>query len=107
ADSFYSFDGWRLAIGQRELKDPGVVVIPLSTAEFHLLQAFVTRPKMVLNRDQLLDIAYSRQADVFDRTIDNQVSRLRRKIEKDPKNPRLIKTVWGGGYTFSADVTRT
>lgn len=106
-DDVFMFDGWRLAIGQRELKDPGGVVVPLSTAEFHLLQAFVTRPKMVLNRDQLLDIAYGRQADVFDRTIDNQVSRLRRKIERDPKSPTLIKTVWGGGYSFSADVTRS
>lgn len=105
-DSILMFDGWRLALGQRELKDPEGVVVPLSTAEFHLLQAFATRPKIVLNRDQLLDLAYSRQADVFDRTIDNQVSRLRRKIEKDPKDPKLIKTVWGGGYSFSADVTR-
>ena len=106
-DDVYTFLGWRLAVGQRELKNPDGVVVPLSTAEFHLLQAFVTRPKMVLNRDQLLDIAYGRQADVFDRTIDNQVSRLRRKIERDPKSPTLIKTVWGGGYSFSADVIKT
>ena len=56
---------------------------------------------MVLSRDQLLDLTQGRAAKVFDRSIDNQVSRLRRKIEADPKNPALIKTVWGGGYSFA------
>jgi two-component system OmpR family response regulator len=58
----------------------------------------------VLSRDQLLDLTQGREARTFDRSIDNQVSRLRKKIERDPKLPRLIKTVWGGGYSFAADV---
>ena len=60
----------------------------------------------MLSRDQLLDITQGREANAFDRAIDNQVSRLRRKIEPDSKNPALIKTVWGGGYTLAAEVTR-
>jgi two-component system OmpR family response regulator len=59
---------------------------------------------MVLSRDQLLDLTRGRAANVFDRSIDNQVSRLRKKIEADPKEPTLIKTVWGGGYVLAADV---
>ena len=82
------------------------VAVPLSTAEFRLLSAFVARPRMVLSRDQLLDLTRGRAANVFDRSIDNQVSRLRKKIEADPKSPKLIKTVWGGGYMFAAEVTR-
>jgi two-component system OmpR family response regulator len=61
---------------------------------------------MVLSRDQLLDLTRGRDADVFDRSIDNQVSRLRKKIEADPKRPTLIKTHWGGGYSFTAEVRR-
>jgi two-component system OmpR family response regulator len=61
---------------------------------------------MVLSRDQLLDITRGRAANVFDRSIDNQVSRLRKKIEADPREPSLIKTVWGGGYMFTAEVER-
>jgi two-component system OmpR family response regulator len=81
------------------------VAIPLSTGEFVLLTVFLNHPHMVLTRDQLLDLTRHRTSDVFDRSIDNQVSRLRKKIELDPKMPTLIKTVWGGGYTFTADVT--
>jgi two-component system OmpR family response regulator len=66
----------------------------------------VLRPRQVLTRDQLLDLTQGREAMAFDRAIDNQVSRLRRKIEPDPKNPTVIKTVWGGGYTLAAEVTR-
>jgi two-component system OmpR family response regulator len=77
---------------------------PLSTAEFQLLTAFLKRPNMVLNRDQLMDLTSGRTPQIFDRSIDNQVSRLRKKIEIDPKVPELIKTVWGGGYIFTADV---
>jgi len=81
------------------------VAIPLSTGEFVLLTVFLNHPQVVLTRDQLLDLTRHRTADVFDRSIDNQVSRLRKKIEIDPKFPTLIKTVWGGGYTFTAEVT--
>lgn len=98
------FDRWTLDADRRELVGPDDVAVPLSTAEFRLLVAFLQRPKMVLSRDQLLDLTSGRGGDAFDRSIDNQVSRLRKKVEDDPKNPVLIKTVWGGGYMFSADV---
>ena len=101
-----AFDRWCLKVGQRELVGPDQVAVPLSTAEFQLLSAFLNHPNRVLSRDQLLDLTQGRQAGAFDRSIDNQVSRLRRKIEADPKEPRLIKTVWGGGYLFAAEVRR-
>ncbi|MGH6896232.1 MAG: response regulator [Geminicoccaceae bacterium] len=98
------FERWRLDVGRRELMDEDGVGIPLSTTEFLLLCALLNHPKMVLSRDQLLDITRGRAAGVFDRSIDNQVSRLRKKIEADPREPSLIKTVWGGGYMLAADV---
>ncbi|HKR17420.1 response regulator [Rhizorhapis sp.] len=104
--SNYSFEGWVLKTGERTLVDQEGVAVPLSTAEYNLMLAFATRPNQVLSRDQLLDITQGREANIFDRAIDNQISRLRRKIEQDPKNPRLIKTVWGGGYTLAADVRK-
>ena len=100
------FDRWTLNVDARELVGADGVSVPLSTAEFQLLTAFLNRPRMVLSRDQLLDLTRGRAANVFDRSIDNQVSRLRRKIEADPKNPALIKTVWGGGYVLAAEVNR-
>ncbi len=99
------FAGWRLDVGRRELVGEDEVAVPLSTAEFKLLSTFLTHPRRVLSREQLLDMTRGRQAEVFDRSIDNQVSRLRRKIEQDPGNPVLIKTVWGGGYMLSVEVT--
>lgn len=102
----YGFAGWQLRTADRALVDREGVTVPLSTGEYNLLLALATRPRQVLTRDQLLDLTQGRGAVAFDRAIDNQVSRLRRKIEADPKNPDLIKTVWGGGYTLSADVTR-
>jgi len=98
------FSPWILDIKRRELIGEDGVSSPLSTAEFNLLRAFLNHPGRVLNRDQLLDLTQARSADVFDRTIDNQVSRLRKKIEVDPKNPEIIQTVWGGGYMFAAEV---
>lgn len=98
------FDDWSLNVSRRELTDPDGNAVALSSGEFQLLCAFLKRPKMVLNRDQLLDLTTGRTPAVFDRSIDNQVSRLRRKIEIDPKDPKMIKTVWGGGYMFTADV---
>jgi len=102
----YAFAGWLLRSGERVLVDRGGVSVPLSTGEYNLLLALVTRPRQVLTRDQLLDLTQGREAAAFDRAIDNQVSRLRRKIEADPKAPEIIKTVWGGGYTLAAEVTR-
>lgn len=95
---------WRINMGRQELSGDDGVGIPLSTAEFRLLKVFLERPGIVLSREQLLDLTVGRTADIFDRSIDNQVSRLRKKIEPDPKNPSVIKTHWGGGYSLSADV---
>ena len=102
----FVFAGWVLKTGERTLIDREGVTVPLSTGEYNLLHALVLRPRQVLTRDQLLDLTQGREANAFDRAIDNQVSRLRRKIETDAKNPELIKTVWGGGYTLSTEVTR-
>jgi two-component system, OmpR family, response regulator len=102
----YAFSDWVLKAGERTLVDREGVSLPLSTGEYNLLLALVTHPRQVLTRDQLLDLTQGREAAAFDRAIDNQVSRLRRKMEEDPKNPDLIKTVWGGGYTLAAEVTR-
>ena len=74
-------------------------------SEFRLLSVLVERPGMVLSRDQLLDLTRGRSAQPFDRSIDNQISRLRKKIERDPRNPELIRTAWGDGYSLSAEVT--
>ena len=102
----YGFAGWVLKTGERALVDREGVSAPLSTGEYNLLLALVQRPRQVLTRDQLLDLTQGREAAAFDRAIDNQVSRLRKKIEADARNPELIKTVWGGGYTLAAEVTR-
>ncbi|MFZ1429956.1 MAG: response regulator [Geminicoccaceae bacterium] len=99
------FDRWTFDVARRELMAEDGVAVPLSTGEFLLLSVFIRRPGMVLTRDQLLDLTRGREAVVFDRSIDNQVSRLRRKIELDPRRPQLIKTHWGGGYSFAAEVT--
>jgi two-component system OmpR family response regulator len=100
----YRFGEWTFNAAQREIVGPEGLALPLSSGEFKLLMAFLERPKVALSREQLLDLTKGRDAEVFDRSIDNQVSRLRRKIEQDPKNPRYIKTVWGGGYMFTSDV---
>ncbi|OHC75305.1 MAG: DNA-binding response regulator [Rhodospirillales bacterium RIFCSPLOWO2_12_FULL_58_28] len=105
-DSRHSFAGWRLDLGKRELLSPDGVLVGLSGGEFELLAAFVTHPRRILNRDQLLDITRGREAQPFDRSIDVQVSRLRRKIEADPADPALIKTVRGEGYIFTAEVEK-
>ena len=100
------FDRWLLDINRRELVDEEGVGLSLSTAEFDLLRVFLERPQRVLSREQLLDLARGRETVAFDRAIDTLVSRLRRKLERDPKNPELIKTIWGGGYLFAADVSQ-
>ncbi len=99
------FDRWILDTDRRILSDDLGDDVKLTTAEFRLLTVFLERPRFVLSRDQLLDLTSGRNAQVFDRTIDNQISRLRRKIERDPSNPTLITTVWGGGYSFATDVS--
>ena len=101
------FGDWTLDTGQRELIDKDGMASPLSSGEFRLLSSLLERPKIALSRNQLLDLTKGRDAELFDRSIDNHVSRLRKKIEPDPKNPRYIKTVWGGGYMFAVDPETT
>ena len=105
-DENYLFEGWQLDPLKRRLIDPEGVVVPISSVEFRLLLAFLDHPRQVLDRDRLLDMVQGREAHLFDRAVDNQVSRLRRKIEPDSKNPTLIQTVWGGGYMLAAEVRR-
>ena len=100
----WAFDSWTLDAHQRHLIHDDGVIVSLSTAEFRLLQVFIENPQRVLSRDQLLTLTKGREADPFDRSVDNQVSRLRKKIERNPQQPSLIKTVWGGGYLFAATV---
>ena len=100
----YRFDRWQLDTNTRELLRNDGVTVPLSTGEYDLLIAMVERPQHVLSRDQLLDLARGRAANAIDRSIDTQVSRLRKKLELDPTDPKIIKTVWGGGYMFAPAV---
>ncbi|VAW22852.1 Two-component transcriptional response regulator, LuxR family [hydrothermal vent metagenome] len=104
-DQVLCFDTWRLDISERRLTSNSGTMVDLSTAEFDLLAAFAERPQQILSRDQLLDLARGMVEIPFDRKIDMQVSRLRHKIEEDPKHPTLIQTVRGGGYVFTAKVT--
>ena len=101
-----SFAGYVLDTQRREVTSPDGVVIDLSGGEYDLLLAFIERPNRVLSRDQLLELSRNRTADSFDRSIDLQVSRLRRKLEAGGKTPALIKTVRGAGYIFVPTVKR-
>ncbi|MFZ6656596.1 response regulator [Undibacterium sp. TJN19] len=96
------FGSWTLTLATRHLCSPDKMVIPLSNAEFRLLYAFVHRPGQILSRDQLLDFARNKSSEVFDRSIDLLVSRLRQKLGDDPRHPTLLKTVRGEGYMFTA-----
>lgn len=98
------FEGWIFDITKKEIIDEDGVSIRLSSGEHTLLSTFIEHEGMVLSRDQLLDITKGRDAQLFDRSIDNQVSRLRQKIELDPKNPKIITTKWGGGYVFNVNL---
>ncbi len=100
------FAGWTLDLASRELYSPDQVNVPLTAGEFDLLATFVEHPQRVLSREQLLDLTRGRDATPFDRSIDVQVGRLRRRIEADTKAPQLVKTVRGGGYIFAAAVER-
>ncbi len=102
----FSFDGWQFDLTSRELRSPDGSEVPLTSGEFDLLAVFVTHPNRPLNRDQLMDMARDRDWTPFDRSIDTQVGRLRKKIERDPKRPALIKTVRGVGYVFAAKTAR-
>ncbi len=98
------FSGWKLDLGRRRLEAPDGVIVDLTTGEYELLMAFAEHPQRVMTRNQLLDLARGRDATPFDRSIDVQVSRIRRKIEADPKSPSMIITVRGDGYMFTPDV---
>ncbi|CAN5302476.1 response regulator [soil metagenome] len=101
------FSGWRLDLVRRELRTPDGVVVNLSSGEFSLLRAFVERPQRVLTRDQLLDFARGPDTEAYDRAIDVQISRLRKKLEDGAGGQELIRTIRNEGYMFTAKVTRT
>ena len=101
------FAGWRFDFSQREVVANDGVVVRLSSGEHLLLTSLIDHAGLTLSRDQLLDLTRGRETQLFDRSVDNQVSRLRRKLEEDPKNPKIILTEWGGGYQFAADVNWT
>ena len=98
------FQGWRLDLVRRELKQPTGDLVSLTAGEFELLRVFARHPDRVLSRNQLMDLAKGREWATYDRAVDTQVGRLRKKIEADPGNPTLIKTVRGGGYIFATSV---
>jgi two-component system, OmpR family, response regulator len=103
----YFFAGWTLKTSEQALFDADGVMTPLSSGEYRMLETLLARAGQVLSRDQLLDLTKGREGGPFDRAIDNQISRLRRKIEVDPKDPQHIKTIWGGGYRFTAEVRQS
>jgi len=98
----YRFEGWELNVGLRRLKAPDGRAVELTNGEFSLLAAFLCSPQRTLTRDQLLDLSRLHNAEVYDRSIDVQILRLRRKIEADPTHPRFIVTQRGAGYVFEA-----
>ena len=101
------FAGWSLEPARRRLLDPSGVEVALTGGEYELLVVLLERSNRVLTRDMLMDLLRGRQAGPFDRAIDVAVSRLRRKLEDDGRNPQLIKTVRGGGYVLAADVEKS
>jgi len=100
-----TFAGWRLDLVRRELRSPQGVIVNLSSGEFSLLRAFVERPQRVLTRDQLLDLARGPDTEAYDRAIDVQISRLRRKLDDD-SGVEIIRTIRSEGYMFSPKVVR-
>jgi two-component system OmpR family response regulator len=101
------FERWRFDFSRKEVVGPDEAVVRLSSGEHLLLITFIEHAGMTLSREQLLDLTKGRQAQVFDRSIDNQISRLRRKLEADPRNPCIILTMWGGGYSFAPELKWT
>jgi len=104
-DGTLAFDGWVLDVAKRELKSAAGVTSELTTSEFDLLKVFATHANRVLSRDRIMDLLRGHDWTPTDRSIDNLVMRLRRKIEPDPERPRLIKSVRGVGYCFAATVS--
>jgi two-component system, OmpR family, response regulator len=102
-----AFEGWQLDLDRRELRSDAHGAVELTTAEFNLLAIFVQRPSRVLSRDDIMDLLKGHDWSPLDRSIDTLVARLRKKIERDSDTPKLVKTVRGVGYVFSASVTRS
>jgi len=102
----YAFAGWIFDVDQRRLQRNDGEDQELTTSEFNLLEAFVKRPHRVLSRNDIMDLLKGHDWSPLDRSIDNLVARLRKKVERDPDRPTLIKTVRGVGYTFTAEVER-
>lgn len=100
------FSGWTLDIGQRHLLGADGVAVPLSTGEFRLLQALAENANRVLSRDRLMDVLSGREAGPFDRSVDVMISRLRRRLGDDAREPALIKTIRNEGYLLAAQVER-
>ena len=105
-DQTFVFNGWVANFQTYELKTPSGEVCDMTTTDFKLLMLFLNAPKRVLSRDQIMDQLSGSDWAPYDRTVDNQVARLRKKIEIDPARPQIIKTVRGIGYTFVADVEK-
>lgn len=101
----FMFNGWTLDTEARELRNPQHQPVARGTAEFHLLRTLLEHPCRVLSRSQLLDLTQRTQSEVFDRSIDSQISRLRKQLEPDPRNPGMLKTARGDGYLLAATVT--
>ncbi|MEM6481487.1 MAG: response regulator transcription factor [Pseudomonadota bacterium] len=100
----YRFAGWEVSPERFEVLSPDGTLCVMTTAEFNLLMVFLERPKRILSREQLMEFLGGASYSPLDRTIDNQVARLRKKIEEDPASPRIIRTVRGIGYSFTSDV---
>jgi two-component system OmpR family response regulator len=104
--AIYRFAGWTLSAGNRSLTAPDGALVNLTGGEFDLLLALVSHPQRVVTRDQLLDWTRGKVATPFDRAVDVQLSRLRRKIGDDPREPAMIRTIRGDGYMFAMPVAR-
>ncbi len=98
------FGRWRFDFSRPEILGPDDVCVRLSSSEHKLLVVLIEHAGLTLTRDQLLDLTKGREARLFDRSIDVQISRLRRKLEDDPRTPQIILTEWGGGYVFAAEL---
>ena len=105
--ALFQFEGWKIDLVRRTLRDEGDTLIELTSNEFDLLAVFVQRPQSVLSRDQLLDLVHGKHSSQLDRSIDVQISRLRRKLETHPEAPELIRTLRSEGYMFASPVKRS
>ena len=104
--SRYRFLDWSLEIKTQQLISPEGIIVDLSRGELSLLTILLDNPNQILNRDQIMELHHGRDASPFERSIDVQITRLRKRLRDDPKNPRIIKTVWGKGYRLVCDVEK-